>query len=117
MPTHSLLNYSHWRIVSPESSLLQVGADGYIAQVWTGTARTPNYYEGGRKERTFETAFLEYSGVRIKSGGTARRLTQPTIDQIALRTTRSAAQKNTTNTKPMNDPTSHTEKNTSMRVL
>jgi hypothetical protein len=48
------------RIVSPESSLAQRdGCDGYIAQVWTGTARTPNVYRGIRKERTFETAYLE----------------------------------------------------------
>jgi hypothetical protein len=61
VPTHSLLNYSHWRIVSPESSLARLnGCDGYIAQVWTGTARTPNMYHGELKERTFETAFLEY---------------------------------------------------------
>ena len=58
--THSLINYAQWHIVSPESSLLKVGADGYIAQVWTGTARTPNVYEGVLRERTFETAFLEY---------------------------------------------------------
>ena len=56
--THSLINYSQWKIVSPESSLLQVGCDGYIAQVWTGTSRTPNNYEGRFKERTFDTAFL-----------------------------------------------------------
>src|SRR5882762_3705116 len=37
--THSLLNYAQWQIVSPESSLIDVGTDGYIAQVWTGTAR------------------------------------------------------------------------------
>ncbi len=38
--THSLLNYAQWCIVSPESSLARVnGCDGYIAQVWTGTAR------------------------------------------------------------------------------
>lgn len=61
VPTHSLLNYSHWRIVSPESSLARLnGCDGYIAQVWTGTSRTPNVYRGQRRERTFETAFLEY---------------------------------------------------------
>ncbi|HEV2455603.1 MAG TPA: hypothetical protein VGY98_15160, partial [Verrucomicrobiae bacterium] len=61
VPTHSLLNYSHWRIVSPESSLARLnGCDGYIAQVWTGTSRTPNMYHGEFKERTFETAFLEY---------------------------------------------------------
>ncbi len=36
VPTHSLINYAHWKIVSPESSLIEVGADGFIAQVWTG---------------------------------------------------------------------------------
>ncbi len=39
VPTHSLLNYAQWQIVSPESSLLDLpGIDGYIAQIWTGTA-------------------------------------------------------------------------------
>jgi hypothetical protein len=58
--THSLINYSNWGIVSPESSLLEVGCDGYIAQVWTGTARSENVLDGVKAERTFETAFLEY---------------------------------------------------------
>ena len=58
--THSLVNYANWGIVSPESSLLDVGCDGYIAQVWTGTARSENYLDGIKAERTFETAFLEY---------------------------------------------------------
>ncbi len=62
--THSLINYAQWEIVSPESSLLDVGADGYIAQVWTGTARTPNEYEGMLAQRTFETAFLEYGALQ-----------------------------------------------------
>ena len=72
VPTHSLLNYAHWNIVSPESSLARLnGCDGYIAQVWTGTARTPNVYQGKLKERTFETAFLEYSSMHhmVKSTG------------------------------------------------
>src|SRR5215831_16799466 len=43
VPTHSMINYASWGIVSPESSLLEVGADGFIAQVWSGTARTPNF--------------------------------------------------------------------------
>ncbi len=64
VPSHSLLNYAQWDIVSPESSLLGVGCDGFIAQVWTGTARTPNVYEGRSKERTFETAFLEYGAMQ-----------------------------------------------------
>jgi len=74
VPTHSLINYSNWRIVSPESSLIQVGADGYIAQVWTGTARTPNVYEGRRRERTFETAFLEYSAMQNLVRASGRRV-------------------------------------------
>ncbi len=64
VPTHSLINYAHWGIVSPESSLIDVGGDGFIAQVWTGTARTPNVYEGRKQERTFETAFLEYGAMQ-----------------------------------------------------
>ena len=74
VPTHSLINYAHWRIVSPESSLMDVGADGYIAQVWTGTARTPNIYEGRRKERTFETAFLEYGAMQNLVRASNRRV-------------------------------------------
>jgi hypothetical protein len=74
VPTHSLINYAHWRIVSPESSLLQVGADGYIAQVWTGTARTANLYEGRRRERTFETAYLEYSSMQNLVRASGRRV-------------------------------------------
>ncbi len=61
VPTHSLINYAQWRIVSPESHLIDIPQlDGYIAQVWTGTARSHNIYRGVRKERTFETAYLEY---------------------------------------------------------
>ncbi|HPG70341.1 MAG TPA: hypothetical protein PLO37_26170 [Candidatus Hydrogenedentes bacterium] len=61
VPTHSLINYAQWRIVSPESHLMDLDAmDGYVAQVWTGTARSANVYGGKMKERTFETAFLEY---------------------------------------------------------
>jgi len=74
VPTHSLVNYAQWRIVSPESSLLEVGADGYIAQVWTGTSRTPNLYEGQRKERTFETAFLEYGAMQNLVRASGRRV-------------------------------------------
>ena len=73
VPTHSLLNYSHWCIVSPESSLARLkGCDGYIAQVWTGTSRTPNIYRGNLKERTFETAFLEYGAMQNLVRATGR---------------------------------------------
>lgn len=74
VPTHSMLNYAHWGIVSPQSSLLQVGCDGYIAQVWTGTSRTPNVYEGRKRQRTFETAFLEYSSMQNLVRASGRRI-------------------------------------------
>jgi mRNA-degrading endonuclease RelE of RelBE toxin-antitoxin system len=75
VPTHSLINYTQWRIVSPESMLIDLPAiDGYIAQIWTGTSRTQNVYEGIRKERTFETAFLEYGMMQELVSGTDRRM-------------------------------------------
>lgn len=71
VPTHSLLNYAAWQIISPEASLASLSAvDGYIAQVWTGTSRVPVYYNGLMKERTFENAFLEY--------GTINSMVEPT---------------------------------------
>jgi hypothetical protein len=73
VPTHSLINYAHWGIVSPQSSLAMLdGCDGYIAQVWTGTSRTPNHFRGKRKERTFETAFLEYGAMQNLVRATGR---------------------------------------------
>lgn len=75
VPTHSLLNYAHWCIVSPQSSLARLkGCDGYIAQVWTGTARTPNHFRGRMRERTFETAFLEYGAMQNLVRATGRRV-------------------------------------------
>ncbi len=81
--THSLINYADWLVVSPESSLLAVSPDGFIAQVWTGSARAPNYYNGVLKERTFETAFLEYGSMQNlarASGLTIRYLNDPVED-------------------------------------
>ncbi|MFC5529933.1 hypothetical protein [Cohnella yongneupensis] len=75
VPTHSLINYSQWRIISPESRLLDIPTiNGYIAQIWTGTSRTANVYEGVRAERTFETAFLEYGIMQELVRGTDRRM-------------------------------------------
>jgi hypothetical protein len=73
--THSLVNYSSWQIVSPEASLASLpGIDGYIAQVWTGTAREPTYFDGQRKERVFENAFLEYGSMVSMTAPTGRKL-------------------------------------------
>lgn len=84
VPTHSLLNYSQWQIVSPEASLASMeSCDGYIAQVWTGTSREPNYFNGKRQERVFETAYLEYGCMESMTRPTHRKmffLTDPIED-------------------------------------
>lgn len=84
VPTHSLVNYSQWQIVSPEASLASLDCvDGYIAQVWTGTSREPNYFNGQEKERVFETAFLEYGSMESMTAPTGRKmffLTDPIED-------------------------------------
>jgi len=85
VPTHSLINYSQWMIVSPEASLASMTCvDGYIAQIWTGTSREPNYYNGLAKERVFETAFLEYGSMESMTAPTGRKmffLTDPIEDR------------------------------------
>lgn len=84
VPTHSLVNYAQWKIVSPEASLASLpSVDGYIAQVWTGTSREPNYFNGKMKERVFETAFLEYGSMESMTAPTGREiffLTDPIED-------------------------------------
>ena len=84
VPTHSLVNYSQWQIVSPEASLASLPCvDGYIAQVWTGTSREPNYFNGIKKERVFENAFLEYGCMESMTAPTGRKvyfLTDPIED-------------------------------------
>ena len=84
VPTHSLVNYSQWKIVSPEASLASLPCvDGYIAQVWTGTSREPYYFNGKAKERVFETAFLEYGSMESMTAPTGRKtffLTDPIED-------------------------------------
>ncbi len=84
VPTHSLVNYSSWQIVSPEASLASLSCvDGYIAQVWTGTSREKTYYNGVEKERVFENAFLEYGSMESMTRPTGRKmffLTDPIED-------------------------------------
>ncbi|MBO4547911.1 MAG: hypothetical protein J5758_01720 [Abditibacteriota bacterium] len=73
--THSMINYAWWGIVSPEASLVQIeGCDGYIGQVWTGTSRTANVYNGVQKERTFESAFCEYGVLDNLIRSTGKRM-------------------------------------------
>lgn len=75
VPTHSLVNYAHWRIVSPESQLLTIpDCDGMIAQVWTGTSRTPTVYGGVPRQRTFEAGYCEYAACAAIVRGTDKRV-------------------------------------------
>lgn len=75
VPTHSLLNYCQWKILSPEAELIGIPTvDGCIAQVWTGTSRCRNVYEGRLRERTFENAYLEYGVMQELVKGTGRRM-------------------------------------------
>lgn len=86
VPTHSLLNYSAWEIVSPEASLASIPyVDGYVAQVWTGTSRVKVYYNGVEGERVFENAFLEYGSMISMTAPTNRKiflLTDPIEDGV-----------------------------------
>lgn len=73
--THSLVNYAQWKIMSPESRLLDVDeVDGFIAQVWTGTSGTGNVYGGHYRSRTFETAYLEYGIMQELVKGTDKEV-------------------------------------------
>lgn len=75
IPTHSLVNYTQWKILSPEGLLIDIPTvDGCIAQVWTGTSRCGNVYKRNYNERTFETAFLEYGVMQELVRGTGRRM-------------------------------------------
>jgi hypothetical protein len=81
VPTHSLLNYAHWRVISAESSLAQIEeCDGFIGQPWTGSTRVPNRYQSEMttwndiRERPFETAFMEYGVMTNLSRATGKRM-------------------------------------------
>ncbi len=75
IPTHSLINYYQYGIVSPESALMDApSVDGYIAQVWTDTSRVPTIYRGALGERIFESAFLEYGLMQELVRGTGRKM-------------------------------------------
>ncbi len=73
--THSLLSYAQIQMVSPEASLLDLPAiDGFIAQIWTGTSRFGNFYNGVFAERTFEMGMLEYGCMQELTRGTGKRV-------------------------------------------
>ena len=72
---HSPVNYPHWGFVSMHYDLLQIPAlQEIIAEVWTGTARTPVLSAGVRAERTFEVGYIEYSSCYHLARGTGKRM-------------------------------------------
>lgn len=73
--SHSLMNYANLDIICPQSSVMDIPAtDGGIAQVWTGTSKVPNMYNGEVKERTFLTSFLEYGYMQELARGSDKRM-------------------------------------------
>lgn len=75
MLVHSPVNYFAWAVAFPfQDAMRELKPDHLIAQVWTGTAQSAVTYQGIRKSRTFENAYLEYSSALNLVRGTA---TQP----------------------------------------
>ncbi len=72
---HSPINYAQWGIIAPQYQITSLpDAQEVIGQVWTGTARTPARYAGVAQDRTFSTAYLEYSSLYQLLRGTKKRL-------------------------------------------
>ncbi|MEW6201897.1 MAG: hypothetical protein AB1546_07975, partial [bacterium] len=84
IPAHSNINYADWGIISPHARFLTIPElDGFIAQVWTGTARHRHNLAGTPVSRPFEYAYLEYSYFDNLVRGTGKEvwfLTDPIED-------------------------------------
>lgn len=72
---HSAVSYYYWGIIYPHYQCMMIpNLQEIIGQVWTGTARSANRYEGKMEERTFETAYLEYSSLANLVRGTSKKM-------------------------------------------
>lgn len=84
IPAHSNLNYAHWGIVSPHFAYASIPeTDGFIAQVWTGTAKGALPVGGRLVSSVFDYSFLEYGYFAALAAGTRRQvwfLTDPVED-------------------------------------
>lgn len=61
---HSPINYSAWGLPFSHSEAVRfLPVDEIIAQVWTGTAKSPIKFRGETKRMIFENAFCEYSSM------------------------------------------------------
>ena len=75
IPAHSNINYADWRIVAPHHSFASLPhTDGFIAQVWTGTAKHAHMLGGHPVRDTFSYAFLEYAAFAGLAAGTGLEL-------------------------------------------
>lgn len=61
LPVHSPISYASWNHVFPHAAAAKLPIDGFIAQVWTGPARSPVTYEGKSSSQFFESNWLLYS--------------------------------------------------------
>jgi len=74
VPAHSNLNYAHWGIVAPHHAFASIPqTDGFVAQVWTGTAKGALPVGGRPASSVFDYAFLEYSYFANLVAGTQQR--------------------------------------------
>ncbi|HOO56175.1 MAG TPA: hypothetical protein PLN69_05080 [bacterium] len=84
VPAHSNLNYTDWNIVAPHHAFFALDdVDGFIAQVWTGTAKHPHMLGGEPFAGVFDYGFLEYSYFAELVRGTDKQawfLTDPVED-------------------------------------
>ncbi|MFA6450297.1 MAG: hypothetical protein WCX65_12560 [bacterium] len=84
VPAHSNLNYADWNIVAPHHAFAALpSSDGFVAQVWTGTAKHPHQLGGKPFASVFDYAFLEYSYFNNLLRGTGKDswlLTDPVED-------------------------------------
>lgn len=72
---HSQISYYSSGIIYPHFQVLKDPSfQELIGQVWTGTARAGNRYQGDFAERTFEWGYLEYSSLYNLMRGTGKQL-------------------------------------------
>jgi len=85
VPMHSNLNYAQWGIVSPHHAISALDAvDGFVGQVWTGTARGMQKVGGKIESDVFSYALLEYNYFENLTAGTGKSLillTDPVDDR------------------------------------
>jgi hypothetical protein len=84
IPAHSNLNYAHWGIISPHYAYSTIpDTDGFIAQVWTGTAKGTLPVGGKPISSVFDYSYLEYGYFENLAAGTQQQmwfLTDPVED-------------------------------------